>query len=115
MKTVFRVERDGIGPYISCNNVDLENHDLSENHCERRQVYFRPGRITDQLPWHKPFGFQSKKKLKRWFPLSLRQKLKDEGFVVSVYRVHMVYHGKSGKQCVFEPMGEPRTIDLLKV
>jgi hypothetical protein len=102
MMLVYRVEKNGVGPYWSDEvSEDLYERISSHNGCANRPV---PRRDGIDIPQHMAkeyyFGFQDIESLKKWFR-GVRNKLRKNGFKMSVYDVdeNLVYIGK--KQLAF--------------
>lgn len=104
-ETVYRVERDGVGPYASSDGyaqsssahyteAKLHKHNSDIKHPATWQDGIRNRVKTEQC------GFASLKQFRNWFNLKERRVLQNHGFELNVYQSDTVRAG--GKQVVFE-------------
>jgi len=88
---IYRVERNGIGPYFSV-NISKKLKRMNSNHSSRGSKHWRPTPTKDILRDGKPFymgdeefcGFSSLLDLQDWFR-GYRAELRRSGFKISIY------------------------------
>lgn len=102
---VYRLERNGIGPYQRTNytaqDIDI-CYELMEAHIDHNHPCpYEDGldKIYDDKTWF--FGCDSEQSLRDWFGPFWIEKLAKIGFEIKSYRARKYEYGRSGDQLIF--------------